>query len=100
MKFRALIWKADVKCKFTCETVVCNTVVEEKSNSVFNFVVLVVKQFIYRCKCQGTNPNFSQAIKEIKLNYRIEQNNACKTGKVPKSRKYWKLVVDAFKLTL
>ena len=67
-------------------------------NQVFNFITLIVKQFIYRCKCQGETPTFGKAKAEIKLNYKIEQYNAHKFDQVGKTRKKWRLAVDVLGL--
>ena len=43
---------------------------------VTNLIILIVKQYIHRCKCMSTIPNIEEAWNEVKLQYKIEIENS------------------------
>ena len=63
--------------------------IHPKKGHVTNFITLVVKQFIYRCKCLQMIPTFRQILEEIQLLYRIELHNAHKYQKLEKHLRKW-----------
>ena len=61
----------------------------DKANTVENFIILVTKQFIYRCKCLNVQPKINQLKNELKLWQKIEEYNARQNGKLQIHRKKW-----------
>ena len=60
---------------------VMNTVHENKMH-MCNKIVLIGKQYIHRCKCQGKMPNYNEVNVEVWLNYKIKVSNYFYVGKV------------------
>ena len=57
----------------------CNIIygmVHPKSNHIANFITLIGKQFIYRCKCENSKPTTKRILMEINLIYSVEKYNA------------------------
>ena len=67
---------------------------------VCNTIVLIGKQFIYRCKCGETTPSFKQMVEEVKLNYRIETFCAVKNNRIEQVYNKWSNVFRSFQLEL
>ena len=42
-------------------------------NNLLNFIILIVKKYIYNCRCKEIKPCFEVALLEIKKYYMIEQ---------------------------
>jgi hypothetical protein len=42
-------------------------------NNLFNFMMLIVKKYIYNCRCKDIKPRFETALLEIKKYHKIEQ---------------------------
>ena len=42
-------------------------------NNLLNFIILIVKKYIYNCRCKEIKPCFEVALLEIKKYYKIEQ---------------------------
>ena len=53
----------------------------EKASNIHNFIILIVKQYIYRCKWLKQKPNINGITNEIKMYYAIELYNAKKRAK-------------------
>ena len=92
-RLQALFWRAQIVCTFEPESIIFNTSHEDTLHIV-NKITLIVKQFIYRCKCQDTEPSFIGAIAEIRLNYNIEKSISC----VEKVKRLWRPVIQCLKL--
>ena len=58
-----------------------NTICTPDKN-IHNLVVLIVKQYLFRCKCEGTAPSEARTLTEIRTFFKIEMYDAkvnCKT---------------------
>lgn len=69
-----------VEVNLNPRNVIFNQVATPKKH-VINFLILVAKQFIYRCKCQDVKPTVSNYKNEIKMIYLIEHHNVVIQGK-------------------
>ena len=68
--------------------VIFNTI-HANPKHIFNVIVLIIKQFIYQCKCQGEIPNLRRAIQELIMVYYIEIHNSYKVGNTHKIKCKW-----------
>ena len=59
---------------------------------VTNFLVLVTKQYIYRCKCMGNDIMFKNLKLEINNMREIEKYNAAKNNEIQSYRKKWSII--------
>ena len=63
------------------------------AHHVFNFMVLVTKQYLYACKCKFESekmlPNFHSVRNLINMYERLELHNARKSGNVEKHKIKW-----------
>ena len=93
MRLQAAFWKAEIECNINKATVIFNQI-HENHTHICNTVALIVKQFIYRCKCQNKAPNFNEVIHEIRLNYKIDlYNNFSDSSKVKERWSPVKMVI-------
>ena len=96
-KFKLL----QIPCTFCLENIMFNTIHQDK-NHVTNLIVLIYKQYSFRCKCSDTKPNKKELLCEIQLNYRINLYNTSKESHgdaIQKIRKKWSPVADMFDLS-
>ena len=97
-RLQALFWSTKIECLYNIKNVIFNTVHEDKKH-ICNKITLIVKQYIYRCKCQNSIPYFKEALEEVHMNYRIELINAPGMFTAYKRVcKQWSPVVDCMKL--
>ena len=82
----------NIKIELSFRNILFNEV-HESTKHVTNFIILVFKQYIYRCKCMGIKPTYLQLKAEIKLAWKIESNTALKHDKVSKSEHKWSPVI-------
>ena len=99
MRLQAKLKRFSLSGEFNFSTIITNTVCPD-SNDIINTIVLICKQFIYRCKCQDVTPVYNSVLAEIQLNYRIELYNVCKMNNVVKVKKRWSPVISPLKLTV
>ena len=71
------------------ENIVYNSV-HPKPSHVINFLILIVKFYIFRCKCESKNPNMYELKQELLLYYDIEQYNAYRNNRELKHKLKWK----------
>ena len=94
-KYSKRIWKAlnDIIQIDITETdlssFICNS---SSSEDVINFIVIIIKQYLYRNRCQGKLPNITGAKREITTNYYIENSIAKKENNTKKFEKRWKVI--------
>ena len=62
-------------CVINFENILFNNVYEENTTHVINFLVLTIKQYLFRCKCQNKKPNYNEILYEFKAYYQIELYN-------------------------
>ena len=79
-------------------SILYNCIDERSAGSVINFIVLIIKFYVYRCKCSETPPNITGAIMEVELMEKIEYNNACINNKVDKHKKKWGAVLSLLRM--
>ena len=65
-----------------------------KASHVANFIVLIAKQFIYRCKCENRKPNTRQILNEIEIYYKMEKYNAIVNDKMGKHLSKWSYITN------
>ena len=68
--------------------IIYNTV-HPKSKHIVNFIVLLTKFVIFRCKCEGTYPNIDKVFNEIMLTHSIESAIASKNNKMTQHCSKW-----------
>ena len=77
-QFESHLWVILEQCitrQYSVEKVLFNAVVD-KANHIINSLVLVVNQYIYRCKCKKEILNIQYVINEIEKAQEIEYFNA------------------------
>jgi hypothetical protein len=47
-----------------------------KTESVFDFILLLAKQYLYKCKMESSQPNIDLFRKKLSFRYKIEEHNA------------------------
>lgn len=47
--------------------------VHHKENHIYNFIILIFKKLIYKCRCLGTIPSLFQLFHEVEQVYKIEE---------------------------
>ena len=78
-----------IQVEFTPRNVVLNSIAEPKYG-IANFLCLVTKQFIYRCKCQNKKPHFPVWKEEVRKIENIEKYIAVKNKKLRIHERKWK----------
>ena len=97
-----LLWRdieskcAEFPCVFGFRNILFNLVMEESPCHIVNLIVLITKQYIFRCKCFNSTPNIAHLYAEIKNVRRIELYNALSNGDAKKVRKRWQTVQNLF----
>ena len=61
----------------------------QKSDRIFNLLLLKAKYFIFDRKLEDSNPEFNSFINVMKLYYHIEKYNAVKNGNMLRFNKDW-----------
>ena len=56
---------------------------------VINFIGIVLKQYIYRCRCENKKPSWRRFEDEIELLYKIEESIAINECKLAQHRNRW-----------
>ena len=79
-------------CDLSWFNIVYN-LVYPKRNSIFNFITLVIKFYLYRCKCSNEIPRWEGVENEIMLYHRIEQHNAHVNNKLAKHVRKWSPII-------
>ena len=69
-----------------------NVILNNFNNQLVSFIVLVVKQLLFRYKCKNEKPSWQNVMQEIDLLYKIELYNAQKTNKLCSHISKWKYV--------
>ena len=77
---------------------IMENLVHQKPTHIINFIVLVVKQYIYRCKCQENIPNYTQAMNEIYMQYKMDKYNATADCQTECHNKTWGPVKEKLSL--
>ena len=80
--------KYHVELELNLANVLYNVIARPNSN-IFNFLTLVTKFYIYRCKCQQKQPSYEVLKKEYILYYEMEKYIAMKVNKYAKFKRKW-----------
>ena len=75
LAFEDLCESFGIPCCLTYKNVILNKV-HDNPKQVVNFLLLLTKQYIHKCKCLNVTPRFDQLRNEIDLMYKIELFNA------------------------
>ena len=67
--------KLEIPAKWEIDNIICNTA-HEKPVHIANLVVLILKFYVFRCKCSDTIPEYHALWGEIVLQYRIAIRNS------------------------
>ena len=92
-----------IQCMFSLENILFNNVVQDNAYNVYNLVVLIGKQYIFRSKCGGVVPNVKKFMAEVVLMCRIELVNALKESNIAlirKTKHKWESVAKTFGLDI
>ena len=55
-RFWQELWERNKELRINLHNIVLN-LIHEKVDSVFNYICVIAKQYIYRCRCQRVLPN-------------------------------------------
>ena len=80
--------QARIVINFSVEDVIFNTC-HDSVNHVINYIMLIIKQLIYRCRCQNTQISLDKVEAEVKYLYNLEKFNAKKSNVYDKFVKKW-----------
>ena len=75
---------------FNFEVKAKNIILNNYEDRIVNFLVLVVKQLLYRHKCQQKTLNWKQVLREIENLYQLEMFNAVSNNKINIHVEKWK----------
>ena len=81
----------EIKFKDVLTNHVCNPI-----NHVFNLILLILKQYIFRCKCEDRQPNVLEYKTEIKNYYFVEASQARTDGKKKLFSERWSPISSLF----
>ena len=70
------------------ETIIANNV-NEVVNHISNFVCLIVKQYLYSCRCTGKTPTYQGCVATIEKHYEIDRFESKEKNCQLKHRKRW-----------
>ena len=74
--------------KVSWENVILNNINENPQHKS-NLMVIITKQYLYRCACQDKEPNTRYIENEIKFIQKIQYNKAITTGSTAKYNRNW-----------
>ena len=83
-----------ISCNFDLRSILFNCIVNNPSDHIRNFIILITKQYIFHCKCENIQPNLAMILREMRLWYKIEIFNSFKNGKNYKVVKKWSPIVQ------
>ena len=84
---------SDMNTTWNVKTVILNNVHATDAHLV-NFLILVIKQFIYRCKCQNSVPTFIDGLRVFDKIKSIELYNAKKNSYLSKHNCKWHCYIE------
>ena len=99
-QIQALFRREKLDCMINLHNIMFNRVHKDVKH-ITNTIVLIVKQFIYRCKCQKVKPTFAEVKAEITLNYLVEIHNShrSKNYNVERVTLKWSPVLSCFNIS-
>ena len=78
----------DCLADITRESIILNNVIE-KPQHIFNTLILLTKQYLYRKRCLKNIPNIGELQKEIITTHNVEKYLAIQKGSLYKHSKKW-----------
>ena len=78
--------------------IIFNTDIRLKTDTVADLIILLAKQYIFKCKLDRSLPCLNMFIKELKYRYKIEEYNAkitCNTMQFNKDWLFYKQLFDS-----
>ena len=69
--------------------------IEYSTNYVGTFVILFMKQYVYRCKCAKTKPGIVQLMKEIDYQQKVDWFNCKSVNTKVKHMEFWRPIYPA-----
>lgn len=87
----------DSLLRWTAESIMFNTV-HPKTSSVINLIILIAKQYIYKCRCLQVQLSSQMLKMEIESVYKIEEAIARKTGRLRLHCAKWETLQDVSEL--
>ena len=69
-----------------------NIILNTYGIQIVDFIILVVKQLIFRCKCQKNEITWQAVVNELDLLYKIELHNAMVSNKMSKHCNKWRYI--------
>ena len=73
-KMQTTVCKGGIDMELCISNIIYNNYYERPEH-VLNTIVLIAKQFFYRCMCMNIEPSFQELCMEFKLKYEIEVEN-------------------------
>ena len=96
--FNTLIDKEEpIQIVLSFENILFNEITKP-TNSVYNFIMLILKQYIYRCKCRDVKLSSHEAIAEVRFHYKLETRYKVYGDPTPKKYNKWRLVQKALNI--
>ena len=83
----------DIETNQSIESILLNDV-HENSAHIVNFCTLLLKQYIYKKRCQKKVPSYEQFIVELEISHNVDFANAKVAHKLYKYKKRWNPIVD------
>ena len=83
-----LLKKTNVQIIFGTDTVICNKLVSQ-SGHLANFACLVLKHYIYVCRCKNTKPSYKDIMVKLMAIQNMEKYIAIKNNKLRKHNVKW-----------
>ena len=88
-KFESDLVRNNIKVDFTFYGILFNKIISDTVAHICNLLVLIIKQYLYRCKCQDKTPRYEEICSEMGVYYHIELYNASLIGKSSKIIQKW-----------
>ena len=94
-KIKEICGKSD-DFKWNAKNIILNNV-HKRNNHIVNLIVLIIKQYLFRCKCLQQKANFQQASSELLFHFLRELDKGkLSTKEMKKFRRRWNPVIHFF----
>ena len=90
-KTKEYLSRYDLDCEISAQNIILNNV-DDRPSSIVNFIILLVKQLIFRYKCEKKRLVFTNIENEIDTMYHIEKYNAIQGNNYHRHVKKWKKI--------
>ena len=68
--------------------------IHEQPSHIINFICVMLKQYIYRCRCRGKIPKKEQFLVELEVHHNAELANAKVCRRLESHRRWWRPIVE------